>query len=68
MLYYKNLHLFENLLYLRLKLKLKNSRIRIRIGVLEFDQPQWQKQYVEFNKPKRIEADKHGYKDGKALY
>ena len=36
--------------------------------VLEFDQPQWQKPYAEFNKPKIIEADKHGYKDGKALY
>ena len=35
--------------------------------VLEFDQPQWQKPYAEFNKPKIIEADKHGYKDGKAL-
>ena len=67
-LYYKNLHLFENLLYLRLRLKLKNIRIRIRIGVLEFDQLQWQKPYVEFNKSKRIEADKHGYKDRKALY
>ena len=49
-------------------MKLKNIRIRIRIWVLEFDQPQWQKPYAEFNKPKIIEADKHGYKDGKALY
>ena len=35
---------------------------------LEFNQSQWLKQYVEFNTHKRIEAEKNGDKDGKALY
>ena len=34
----------------------------------EFNQSQWLKQYVEFNTQKRIEAEKNGDKDGKALY
>ena len=36
--------------------------------VLEFNQFQWLKQYVKFNTQKSIEAEKHGDKDGKALY
>ena len=35
--------------------------------VLEFNQSQWLKQYVEFNTQKRIEADKNVDKNGKAL-
>ena len=35
---------------------------------LEFNQSQWLKQYVEFNRPKKIEAEQNGDKDGKALY
>ena len=36
--------------------------------VLEFNQSQWLKQYVEFNTQKRIEAEKNNDKDGKAFY
>ena len=36
--------------------------------VLEFNQSQWPKQYIEFNTQKRIEAEKNGDQDGKALY
>ena len=36
--------------------------------VLEFNQSQWLKPYVEFNTKKRIEAEKSDDKDGKALY
>ena len=44
---------YENLqLYLRLGLKLNIYR------VLEFNQPQWLKPYVEFNTQKRIEREK----------
>ena len=54
---------YENLqLYLRLGLKLKKIHL-----ILEFSQSQWLKQYVKMNK-KRIEAEKKGDKDGKALY
>ena len=49
-------------LYLKIGLKL----IKIRC-VLEFNQSQWLKQYVEFNTQKRIEAEKNGDKYGKAL-
>ena len=46
--------LYENLqLYLRLGLKLKNIYL-----VLEFNQPRWSKQYIEFNTKKIIEAEK----------
>ena len=59
----KNVIHYEKLtLYLRLGLKLK-----IIHHVLEFNQSQWLKQYVEFNTKKRIEARKNGYKDKKAL-
>ena len=54
---------YENLqFYLRLGLKLtKIAR------VLELNQSQWLKPYVEFNKQKRIEAERNGDKDEKAL-
>ena len=55
---------YENLwLYLRLRLKLKKI-----YHELESNQSQWLKQYVEFNTQERIEAEKNGDKDGKALY
>ena len=50
-------------LYLRLGLKLK-----IIHRVLEFNQSQWLKPCVEFNTEKRVEAEKNGDKDRKALY
>ena len=58
MIHYENLHL-----YLRLGLILKNI-----YRVLEFNQSQWVKQYIEFNAQKTIEAEKNGEKDRKALY
>ena len=36
--------------------------------VLEFNQSQWLKLYIEFSTQKRIEAEKNGDKDQKALY
>ena len=52
---------YENLqLYLRLGLKLYR--------VLEFNQSQWLKQYVEFNTQERTEEEKNGDKDEKTLY
>ena len=55
---------YENLkLYLRLGLKLKKIH-----RILEFNQSQWLKQYIEFNTQKRTEAEKNGDKDGKVLY
>ena len=55
---------YENFqLYLRLGLKLKKI-----LCVLEFNQLQWLKLYVEFNTLKRKEAEKNAGKDGKVLY
>ena len=53
MIHYENLHF-----HLRLGLKLKKH-------ILKFNQSQWLKQYVEFNRQKRIQAEKIGDKDGK---
>ena len=51
---------YENFqLYLGLRLKLKI--------LLELNQSQWLKPYIEFNTQKRIKAGKHRHKDGKAL-
>ena len=50
-------------LYLRLGLKLKKIHY-----LLEFNQSQWLKPYIEFNTQKRIEAEKNNDKYGKALY
>ena len=36
--------------------------------VLEFNQSQWLKSYIEFNTQKRTEADKNGDKEIKLLY
>ena len=58
MIHYENLQL-----YLRLGLILKNI-----YRVLEFNQSQWVKQYIEFNAQKTTEAEKNGEKDRKALY
>ena len=58
MLHYENLQLY---LILGLKLKKINR-------VLEFNQSQWLKPYVEFNTKKIMEAEKEGDKDGKALF
>ena len=46
------------------------ARIKAKITnrVLEFNQSQLSKPYVEFNTQKRIESEKNDDKDGKALY
>ena len=55
---------YENLqLYLRLGLKLKKIR-----RVLELNQAQWLKSYIEFSTQERIEAEKNNDKNGKVLY
>ena len=55
---------YENLKrYLRLGLKLNKID-----RVLEFNQSQWLKPYIEFNTHKRIEAEKNNDKDGKEFY
>ena len=57
------LHYENSQLYLRLGLKLKKMHC-----VLEFNQSQWLEPYIEFSTQNRIEAEKSGDKDGKALY
>ena len=57
-IHYENLHI-----QLRLGLKLRKLH-----RVVEFNQSQWLKPYVEFNKQKRIEVKKNGDKNGKALH
>ena len=47
-----------------MKLELKLKKIHL---LLEFNQWQWLKPYVEFNTKKRTVAEKNGDKDGKAL-
>ena len=55
---------YENLkLYLRLGLKLKKIH-----RILEFNQSQWLKPYIEFNKQTKIDAEKNNDIDEKALY
>ena len=54
------LHYGNLLLYFKLELKLKKY-------ILEFNQSQWLRSYVEFNTLKRLEAKKNWNKDGKAL-
>ena len=49
-------------LYLRLVLKIKVYYL------LKFDQSNWLRPYIEFNTRKRIEAEKNGEKDRKALF
>ena len=58
MFHYKNFKL-----YLRLGLKLNKIHC-----VLELNQSQWLKPYIEWNTHKQIEADKNGDKDTKVLY
>ena len=54
---------YENLqLYLRLRLSLKKIHF-----VLEVNQSQWLKPYIEFNIQERIEAEKNNNKDGKSV-
>ena len=54
---------YENMqLYLRLGLKLKDIH-----HLLELNQSRWLKLCIELNIQKRIEAEKNGNKDGKAL-
>ena len=48
-----------------LEVRIKTKRIH---RVLEFNQSQWLKQYVEFNTQKVIEAETNGVKDGRALF
>ena len=48
-----------------LKIRIEAKKI---YRVLEFNQSQWLKQYIEFNTQKRKEAGTNGDKDGKALY
>ena len=42
--------------------------IKKRHRILEFNQSQWLKPYIEFNAQKRMEAEKNNDKNGKALY
>ena len=50
----------KNLLKTRIKTKKKHH-------ILEFNQSQWLKQYIEFKTQKRIKAEKNTDKDGKVF-
>ena len=58
--------MLKNLLETLLETKIKNLKKIHR--VLEFNQSRWLTQYIEFNKQKRIEAEKNNEKYGKPLY
>ena len=47
------------------KVRIKAKKILL---VLQFNQSQWLKSYIKINSQKRIETEKYGDKDGKALY
>ena len=53
---------YENL---KLYVRLVSKKIH---RVLELNQSQWLKPYIEFNTYKRIEVEKNNDEDGKALY
>ena len=55
---------YENLQF-HFRLGLKPKKIH---RVLEFNQSQWLKPYIEFDTQKRMEAEKNNDKDGKAMY
>ena len=48
-----------------MRLGLKFKKIHY---VLEFNQSQWLKPYIEFNTHKKLESEKNNDKDGKALH
>ena len=48
-----------------LEIRIKISR---NISLLEFNQSQWLKTYIEFNTQKRIEVENNGDENGKTLY
>ena len=61
----KKVMCFITKIYNLFKVRLEAKKIH---HVLEFNQSQWLKQYVEFDTQKRIGREKNGGKDAKALY